>query len=139
MRELDAGGEAPERRGTEEESCPSGDLPAAQPPRTGRHTTRSNTGTPKPAHTEPHWGRHTPADSQRDGDTPQADSYKHTTQEVLQKDPEGNPLHRDTYRRTHEETTGKITPTHTHTRIHTDTHTLPNARPSVHTPGRFEV
>jgi hypothetical protein len=138
--ELDAGAEAPERRGEEQRRRAVRLVTSLRPspPRTGRSTTLSNIGTPRPAHTEPHQRRHTLADSQKD-------TWGYTTGGITQtrgltkRHAGGAPLRGDTSRRTHEKTTGRLTRTHIHRQIHTDTQAQADAQPSVHTPGRFEV
>ena len=118
-----AGREARERRGSElrRRAVRLVTSPRPSPHAPGATLLRAAQGHPgrlQQSHTR---GRHTPADSQRGGDTPQADSHGHTTREHLQRDSGGDPLNGDTSRRTHEETTGRLAPTHTHTHTHTHT------------------
>ena len=134
-----AGREARERRGSElrRRAVRLVTSPRHSPHAPGATLLRAAQGHPgrlQQSHTR---GRHTPADSQRGGDTPQADSHGHTTREHLQRDSGGDPLNGDTSRRTHEETTGRLAPTHTHT--HTHTHTQAESHGHPFTGGRATV
>ena len=130
-----------QRRGVVE-SCPSGDLLAAQPP-----THREIHYSIQPGDTQKHRRRHTWADSQkRHLGICHGLGITHT-RGLTKRHTERDSLRADTSRRTHEKTIGRITPTHTHTHTHTRPTSgfirihkaLAEAQPSLYTPGHFEV
>ena len=99
------------------ESCPSGDLLAAQPP-----THREIHYSIQPGDTQKHRRRHTWADSQkRHLGICHGLGITHT-RGLTKRHTERDSLRADTSRRTHEKTIGRITPRHTHTHTHTHTH-----------------